>query len=98
MDQGTCGFIIGNHYLGSAFTGLRGKKLFLTISAVWGHCEITMIYLGGLEASPLSLSSLCRNQIRKCIKGDNRTKGNIDYKRDIDTLNLPQPLKDYLHF
>ena len=33
MDRGTLGFIIGEHYLGPAFTGLRGKKLYLTISA-----------------------------------------------------------------
>ena len=49
MDLGTFGFIIGNHYLGPTFTGLRGKKLFLTISAVWGHCEISMRYLGGID-------------------------------------------------
>ena len=49
MDQGVLGFVVDNKYLGPAFTGLRGKKLFVTVSAVWGHCEITMKYLGGLD-------------------------------------------------
>ena len=49
MDHGTVGFVVGDHYLGAAFTGLRGRKLYLTISAVWGHCEITMRYLGCLD-------------------------------------------------
>lgn len=92
MDHGTVGFVVGDHYLGAAFTGLRGRKLYLTISAVWGHCEITMRYLGCLDASPLSLMSLCRRVIRNSIKGDIKDKSNIN------ALTLPQPLKDYLHF
>jgi len=92
MDHGNVGFVVGDHYLGAAFTGLRGRKLYLTVSAVWGHCEISMRYLGCLDASPLSLMSLCRRVIRHSIKGDIKTKANIN------ALGLPQPLKDYLHF
>ena len=46
MDDGVLGFIVDGKYLGPAFHGLRGKKLYLMVSAVWGNCEITMKYLG----------------------------------------------------
>ena len=49
MNEGTLGFVVDNHYLGPAVRGLRGKKLFVIVSCVWGHCEISMKYLGGLD-------------------------------------------------
>ena len=49
MDKGALGFVVNDIYLGQAFRELRGKKLYLMVSAVWGHCEITMKYLGGLD-------------------------------------------------
>lgn len=49
MDEGTLSFIIDHQYLGVAFRGLKGKKLYPVVSAVWGHCEITMRYIGGLD-------------------------------------------------
>lgn len=49
MDQGTLGFVIDGIYLGHAFTDLKGKKLYLMVSAVWGNCKISMKYLAGLD-------------------------------------------------
>jgi len=49
MDEGTLSFVVDGQYLGIAFHGLKGKKLYPIVSAVWGHCEITMRYLGGLD-------------------------------------------------
>lgn len=49
MDEGTLSFIVDHQFLGIAFRGLKGKKLYPTVSAVWGHCEITMRYIGGLD-------------------------------------------------
>jgi len=49
MDEGTLSFASCGHFLGIAFTGLRGKKLYPVISCVWGHCEVTMRYIGGLD-------------------------------------------------
>lgn len=49
MDEGTLSFIVDQQYLGVAFRGLKGKKLYPVVSAVWGHCEITMRYIGGLD-------------------------------------------------
>lgn len=49
MDEGTLSFVVDGQYMGVAFRGLKGKKLYPIVSAVWGHCEITMKYVGGLD-------------------------------------------------
>lgn len=49
MDDGTLSFLVEGQYLGVAFRGLKGKKLYPIVSAVWGHCEISMRYIGGLD-------------------------------------------------
>ncbi|XP_062561416.1 protein gustavus-like [Armigeres subalbatus] len=54
MDEGTLSFIVDGQYPGVAFRGLKGRKLYPIVSAVWEHCEITMKYIGGLD--PLSSS------------------------------------------
>lgn len=57
MDEGTLAFVVDGQYLGIAFKGLRGKKIYPIVSAVWGHCEITIRYIGGLDrksSPPLS--------------------------------------------
>lgn len=58
MDEGILGYVVDGQYLGPAFRGLRGKKLYLMISAVWGHCEITSKYLGGMDRKFIILLSL----------------------------------------
>lgn len=55
MDEGTLSFVVDSQYLGVAFRGLKGKKLYPIVSAVWGHCEITMKYIGGLDRKYLLL-------------------------------------------
>uniref|UniRef100_A0A8C4WL74 SplA/ryanodine receptor domain and SOCS box containing 1 n=1 Tax=Gopherus evgoodei TaxID=1825980 RepID=A0A8C4WL74_9SAUR len=52
MDDGTLSFIVDGQYMGVAFRGLKGKKLYPVVSAVWGHCEIRMRYLNGLDRKP----------------------------------------------
>jgi SPRY domain-containing SOCS box protein 1/4 len=49
MDEGTLAFVADGQYLGVAFTGIKGNKVYPIVSAVWGHCEITMKYFGGLD-------------------------------------------------
>jgi len=56
MDEGTLSFAADGQYLGVAFRGLKGRKLYPIVSAVWGHCEVTMRYIGGLDRK-LSLSA-----------------------------------------
>ena len=47
MDIGELGFVVDGQYLGPASSGLHGEKLYLTVSAVWGHCRVTMKYIWG---------------------------------------------------
>jgi SPRY domain-containing SOCS box protein 1/4 len=89
MDEGTLSFIVDQQYLGVAFRGLKGRKLYPIVSAVWGHCEITMKYIGGLDPEPLPLMDLCRRVIRQKI-------GRTHLEERIQELALPQSMKTYL--
>lgn len=88
MDEGTLSFMVNGQYLGVAFSGLKGKKLFPVISAVWGHCEISMKYIGGLDPEPLPLMEISRRVIQK----------QLCQRRyeDIQKLPLPKSLRCYL--
>ncbi|XP_044595926.1 uncharacterized protein LOC123272952 isoform X2 [Cotesia glomerata] len=88
MDEGTLAFVVDGQYLGVAFRNLKGRKLHPIVSAVWGHCEITMKYIGGLDPEPLPLMDLCRRVIRQRV-GKHRLE-------KIQELNLPQAMKTYL--
>lgn len=89
MDEGTLAFVVDGQYLGIAFRGLKGRKLHPIVSAVWGHCEITMKYIGGLDPEPLPLMDLCRRVIRQRI-------GKYRLEEKINELNLPYAMKTYL--
>jgi len=88
MDVGTLGFAADGKFLGIAFSGLRGKKLFPAVSCVWGHCEVTLRYIGGLDPDPMSLADCCRQTIRRNIG-----KNNL---HQVYTLPLPTTLQNYL--
>ncbi|XP_005801380.1 SPRY domain-containing SOCS box protein 1 [Xiphophorus maculatus] len=88
MDEGTLGYIVDGHYLGVAFRGLKGKKLYPIVSAVWGHCEIRVRYINGLDPEPLSLMDLCRRSVRVALGRDRLS--------EIHRLPLPASLKNYL--
>ena len=88
MDEGTLAFVADGQYLGVAFRGLKGKKVYPLVSAVWGHCEITMRYLGGLDPEPLPLMDICRRVIRQRMGKKRLTR--------VPELNLPPALKSYL--
>ncbi|KAF4089609.1 hypothetical protein AMELA_G00068280 [Ameiurus melas] len=90
MDEGTLSFMVDGQYLGVAFRGLKGKKLYPIVSAVWGHCEITMRYINGLDPEPLPLMDLCRRAARLALGRDRL--------QQIESLPLPQSLKNYLQY
>lgn len=56
MDEGYMAFATDDEYLGVAFRNLKGKTLYPIVAAVWGHCEISMRYLGSLERELITLS------------------------------------------
>lgn len=90
MDEGTLSFLADGQYLGVAFRGLKGKKVHPIVSAVWGHCEITMRYVNGMDPNPLPLTDLCRRTIRQSV-GKSRLN-------EIKKLNLPNSIKNFLLF
>ena len=111
MDEGVLGFVVDGKYLGPAFRNLRGKKLHLMVSAVWGHCEITMKYLGGLDRKLLQLFNSQHffnfnfftaeplpllDLCRRVIR-QTITKERIEQGK-IAELNLPKTIKDYLEY
>lgn len=50
LEEGTLSYIVDGQYLGVAFSDLKDKgTLYPMVSSVWGHCEITMRYINGLE-------------------------------------------------
>ncbi|XP_026475082.1 protein gustavus isoform X2 [Ctenocephalides felis] len=89
MDEGTLSFVVDGQYLGIAFRGLKGRKLYPIVSAVWGHCEITMKYIGGLDPEPLPLMDLCRRVIRQKV-------GKQHLEERVKELSLPLAMKSYL--
>ena len=88
MDEGTLAFIVDEKYLGIAFRGLKGKKLFPIVSTVWGNCEITLRYIGELDNNPLPLMDLCRGVTRRAV-GPSRLSR-------LEELNLPRSITRYL--
>ncbi|CAG0880315.1 unnamed protein product [Cyprideis torosa] len=91
MEEGTLAFHADGHYLGVAHKGLRGKTLYPVVSAVWGHCEITMRYHGGLGPDPLRLEDVCRLTIRRHI-------GSRRLPNALHRLPLPSSMKDFLMY
>ncbi|CAI2333073.1 unnamed protein product [Caenorhabditis sp. 36 PRJEB53466] len=90
MDEGYMAFATDDEYLGVAFRNLKGKTLYPIVAAVWGHCEISMRYLGSLEPEPLSLSELCRRRVRIEL--------GPQPEEHIEQLMLPPILKRYLMY
>ena len=54
MDEGTLGFVVRKRYLGVAFRGLQGLRLFAAVSSVWGQGILHMRYVGGSHGESLS--------------------------------------------
>jgi len=91
MDAGTLGFAtVDGRYFGTAFDGLRsiGQPLYPIVSAVWGHCEITINYVGSRDAQPMALCDLSRRAIRRQLR---RRRLSAVYQ-----LPLPTVMKRYI--
>jgi len=88
MDEGYLAFATAKQYLGVAFRGLKGKRLYPSLSCVWGHAEVTLKYVGGLDPEPRQLTDVCFRTIRSQLG-----KSRLDR---INELNLPPLLKSKL--
>lgn len=101
MDQGKLGFVVSDQWLGWAVTGLRDSApLYPIASTVWGHCEVKLRYLSGLETNVLTLQDVARCVIRETIGA--KTKACIKDKKELDakieTLPLPGSMKNFVKF
>jgi len=84
-DAGTLGFISDGKWLGVSHQGLQNKVLYPTVSGVWGHCEVTLRYHGGLDQKVSSLSELSRAAVRRrCTI--------------FNTLPIPRAVKKFLDY
>jgi len=90
MDEGTLSYMADGQFLGVAFRGLRGKKVSPIVSAVWGHAEITMKYVNGMDPNPLPLVDLARRCVRQSVG-----KPGLDEKI-ISISGLPNVIKNFL--
>jgi len=69
MDEGVMGFVVEGKYLGPAVRGLRGKKLFIMVSAVWGHCEKNSSKVD-IQKQGLKLKTIHGLRLEgKCLRG-----------------------------
>lgn len=60
MNSGTVAFASADRrYYGVAFSGLTGLTLFPAVSAVWGHCEVSIRYIGGIGGKVLWTHTVC---------------------------------------
>jgi len=92
MDSGYLGFVVGDQFLGWSHTNVKsGERVFPIVSTVWGHCEVKLRYLGGLEAGVVGLQELTRGAIRNTLG-----RNGLELERRVETLNLPTQLKRYL--
>jgi len=92
MDSGNLGFVFGDQFLGWSHTSVKtGERVFPIVSTVWGHCEVKLQYLGGLEGGVVGLQELTRGAIRNALSSNGAALA-----RQVETLSLPTQLKKYL--
>jgi SPRY domain-containing SOCS box protein 1/4 len=99
MDEGTLSFIVDGQYLGVAFRGLKGKKLYPIVSAVWGHCEISMKYIGGLDRkySPLGVDIHFSSRTLRVCRLETGLKPLTFWRRFISGLRISNRRRDESH-
>ncbi|CAD5213211.1 unnamed protein product [Bursaphelenchus okinawaensis] len=90
MDEGYMAFSTAEKYLGVAFRNLKGQTLYPVVCAVWGHCEITMKYMGSLAPRPRSLMEICRRTIRMEVGPEHLER--------VDEFTIPKSLRNYVLF
>jgi len=112
MFQGTLSYMINDVFLGIAHSNLKGRTLYPSVSAVWGHCEVSINYFNSISADPPSLKSLCLYESRRLLQYHgqyNETTGKqygslaisdinpfTDFKDIVSNLLIPNTLKALL--
>lgn len=90
MEAGTLSFMVDGRYLGPAHSQLKGKTLYPIVSAVWGHCEVSLKYRIAGESGPSPLSHWCRLAVRRQVGVHKLENGGAN------KLGLPTPIRDFV--
>ena len=107
MDEGTLSYVVEGQFLGVAHRGLKGKKVYPIVSAVWGHCEITLKYLGGLdrkwsfsqEKIFLTLIPILAEPLPLMDLCRRVIRQQVGKERGkLEELNVPKAIRDYLQY
>jgi len=94
MDIGSLGYALGDQFLGWSHTGIKnGERLFPVVSTVWGHCEVKLRYMGGLEGGVVGLKELARSVIRNAL-----SRNSSELAEQLESLGLPTRLRKYLKY
>jgi SPRY domain-containing SOCS box protein 1/4 len=94
MDSGKLGFVVGDQFLGWSHCDIKsGTVVFPIVNTVWGHCEVKLRYLGGLQRGEVGLQALAKTAIRNAL---GRSNAEEELSRQVETLGLPRLLRNYL--
>merc|ERR1712098_684958 len=92
--RGKIGYALGDQFLGWSHTGIKnGERLFPVVSTVWGHCEVKLRYMGGLEGGVVGLKELARSAIRNAL-----SRNSSELAEQLESLGLPTRLRKYLKY
>ena len=98
MDAGTLAWFADNQYLGVSHRGIQGE-VFPMVSTVWGHCEVSLVYLGSSSSQVLPLKTLAKVEVLRALNNlvpfssRQATEQFLDHHPD---LQLPIILKHFL--
>ena len=104
MDAGTLAWFADGQYLGISHRGIQGL-VFPMVSTVWGHCEVSLAYLGSSSSNlVLPLKTLAKVEVLKAL--DNLVPSSSSSKQATEQflakldqhldLQLPITLKHFL--
>ena len=102
MDAGTLAWFADNQYLGVSHRNIQGE-VFPMVSTVWGHCEVSLVYLGSSSSSlVLPLKTLAKVEVLKALDNlapssskqvSEQLVAKLDHHPDLE---LPITLKHFL--
>ena len=102
MDVGTLAWFADGQYLGISHRGIQGE-IFPMVSTVWGHCEVSLVYLASSSSSlVLPLKTLAKVEMLKALDNlapspSKQTTQQLLAKLNHHTdLQLPITLKHFL--
>ena len=102
MDAGTLAWFADHQYLGVSHQGIQGE-VFPMVSTVWGHCEVSLVYLGSSPPNLVHpLKTLAKVEVLRALdnlvpsSSKQFTEGFLAKLDQHIVLELPSTLKQFL--